>query len=205
MKRYLDSPTMPYLLYTVVLLFWLARLLFDGALNGLLSSMGSWANTIIKFVFFALPALLFINLNRLQTRGWWVGLAIGVVYFLLRLCSDFIVGDSRQHWQSWTSEIPRLADVVVEEVLFRLALLPLLERQLSFGLANLVQGLMFVGIHLPGWNLQGLPLTVILEFSLGVLVVGLVCGYLNKRTNSVWAGVAFHWCWNFTAGAVVLT
>jgi uncharacterized protein len=205
MKRYLDSPAMPYLLYAVVLLFWLLRLELDGALRGLLSPTGVWANTIIKLVFFVLPILFLINLKRLQTKGWWLGLAVGVVYFFLRFCADFVIGDSRQQWQPWTTELPKLADVIVEEVLFRLTLMPLLEKDHSFFVANLVQSLMFVGIHLPGWTLQGLLLTVMLNFSFGVFVVGLMCGYLNKRTDSVWAGVAFHWCWNFTAIAVVLT
>jgi membrane protease YdiL (CAAX protease family) len=205
MKRYLKSQAAPYLLYAAVLFLWLVRLQFDAVLHHLFSPTGVWADTIIKFVFFALPALFFMNPNRLQPRGWWLGLLVGLLYFGMRLSADVLFGDSEQRWQPWTSEIPRFADVLIEEMLFRLALLPLLEKQLSFRRANLVQGLMFIGVHLPGWSLQGLPLTVILEYSLGVLVVGLVCGYLNQRTHSIWAGVAFHWCWNFTAFAVVLT
>jgi uncharacterized protein len=199
-----QAKAMPYLLYLLVLVLWLARLGFDADLHNLLSPTGDWANTLLKFFVFVLPVFYFANRDRLQTRGWWVGLVVGVIYFLLRLVADFAIGDSKQHWQPWTNVISSLTEVIAEEVLFRLVLLSLLEKQLSFAAANGVQSLMFLGVHLPGWILQGLALATMLEFSVGVLVVGLMCGYLNKNTNTFWAGVAFHWCWNFTAVTVVL-
>jgi membrane protease YdiL (CAAX protease family) len=199
-----QAKALPYLLYLLVLVLWLARLWLDADLHNLLSPTGDWANTLLKFFVFVLPVVCFANRDRLQARGWWVGLAVGAVYFLLRLTADVVIGDSKQQWPPWTSEFSRLADVIAEEILFRLVLLSLLEKHLSFAAANGVQSLMFLGIHLPGWILQGLALATMLEFSVGVLVVGLMCGYLNKNTNTFWAGVAFHWCWNFTAVAVVL-
>jgi len=44
---------------------------------------------------------------------------------------------------------------VVEEIAFRGAILGSLNTRFRFGVANTLTGLLFLGIHLPGWFFQG--------------------------------------------------
>ena len=207
MKRILDSRHLPFVLFGLVFVFWLLRLALDAPLRNLFLFMGDWTNPIIKLVFFCLPALYFIHRPWLGqvARGWLVGSAFGLAYFALRLAQDQLFGNATQDWSPWLAALRHLIDgPIIEETLFRLALLPLLEKHRSFTNANIIQSLMFLAIHLLGWSWQRLPLSTILEFGVGVLIVGLICGWLTHKTQSVWAGVAFHWFWNLTALSLVM-
>ena len=95
------------------------------------------------------------------------------------------------------SMVPRIAaGALIEEVLFRLVLLRLLER--SFGIAGalLISSLVFGLAHLG--NAGATPWIAVL---LG-LELGLLFGAAYLLTRRIWMCTALHFAWNFVQGAV---
>lgn len=82
----------------------------------------------------------------------------------------------------------------VEEVYFRGFLLGALVPALGFWPANLASATLFALIHLPGWLAVGraaAPGPLALD-AVGVLALGLACGWLVGRTGSLWSAIVLH-------------
>lgn len=95
------------------------------------------------------------------------------------------------------SMVPRIAaGALIEELLFRLVLLRLLERSLGIGWALAVSSLVFGLAHLG--NAGATPLVGVL---LGV-ELGLLFGAAYLLTRRLWLCAALHFGWNFVQGAV---
>ncbi|MCA3224770.1 MAG: CPBP family intramembrane metalloprotease [Burkholderiales bacterium] len=95
------------------------------------------------------------------------------------------------------SMVPRIAaGALIEELLFRLVLLRLLERSFGVAWALAVSSLAFGLAHLG--NVGATPLIGVL---LGV-ELGLLFGAAYLLTRRIWLCVALHFAWNFVQGAV---
>jgi hypothetical protein len=97
-----------------------------------------------------------------------------------------------------TSSLRRIfiSAALPEEILFRGYVLRHLERVFPFWQANLFTAALFLAIHVPGWAYYGIGSPV---NALSVFIVGLICGALTRRSNSVWSAVAFHMLNNLAA------
>jgi membrane protease YdiL (CAAX protease family) len=79
-----------------------------------------------------------------------------------------------------------------EEVLFRGFILNELREIASFRWANLIAALLFVLVHWPNWLWTRELQSQLLVDSLSIIILSCFLGYLVKRTNSLWPGVAAH-------------
>jgi uncharacterized protein len=96
-----------------------------------------------------------------------------------------------------TSMVPKIAaGALIEELLFRLVLLRLLERSFGIAWALAVSSLVFGLAHLG--NAGATPLIGVL---LG-LELGLLFGAAYLLTRRIWLCTALHFAWNFVQGAV---
>jgi membrane protease YdiL (CAAX protease family) len=88
----------------------------------------------------------------------------------------------------------------VEEAFFRGLVQTELTERLRFAMANVVTSLLFVAIHLPHWLwMHGFD-SGLWRMSAGVFFVGLVTGYLTRRTGSIWPAAAWHTANNTLTG-----
>jgi membrane protease YdiL (CAAX protease family) len=80
-----------------------------------------------------------------------------------------------------------------EEVVFRGFYLPAFVARFGFARANVLQALLFLGIHLPGWALSGRLFNHgALQLCASIAFFGLITGWLLRRTRSLWTCMLFH-------------
>ena len=87
---------------------------------------------------------------------------------------------------------------IAEEIVFRGFLLRKLWTNSSFKIAIVSSSLLFVFIHYPIWFVRGRTLSI--DFLIGsfyIFVLGLLQGYIYKKTNSLWACIISHSFHNF--------
>jgi membrane protease YdiL (CAAX protease family) len=98
---------------------------------------------------------------------------------------------------AWTA-----GSAFVEEVFFRGLVLGELSERSRFWVANATSALLFVLVHWPYWLWnRGLDAAVLRD-SVGVFIMGLVLGYLVKKTGSIWPGTFLHTLSNCVSGAL---
>jgi|GEM_PF-347271 len=84
---------------------------------------------------------------------------------------------------------------VVEELVFRGAVMGALMKRYRFAAANVLTSLLFVGAHVPGWHFLGVlgeRLTQPVGGALSIFFLGLIFGYVVKRSRSIAAGMIAH-------------
>ncbi len=89
---------------------------------------------------------------------------------------------------------------LIEEITFRGAVLGALETRMHFTMANLVTGILFLLIHLPGWYFEGFltaGFTAAAGAALGILLLGWILGFVAHRSKSVVAATLAHMLNNF--------
>lgn len=107
------------------------------------------------------------------------------------------VGTMGKLWAVATSMLPRIAaGAIIEEVLFRLILLTLLERPFGRDWALVLSSLLFGLAHLG--NAGATPLIAVM---LGA-ELGLLFGAAYLLTRRLWLCAALHLAWNFMQGPV---
>ncbi len=91
-----------------------------------------------------------------------------------------------------------------EEVVFRGFLLTKLAESSRFWIANLLQGSLFLAIHLPGWWLAGqFAFPGIIRIGGFVFLFGIFLGWVLKRSGSLWACMILHSANNFSSFAII--
>jgi membrane protease YdiL (CAAX protease family) len=83
-----------------------------------------------------------------------------------------------------------IAAPLIEEFVFRGFILRILDKEISFILANLITTILFTAIHFPGWIIWGEGINV--ESTLSVFAVSFIWGILFKKTNSLHTTVFAH-------------
>jgi hypothetical protein len=86
-----------------------------------------------------------------------------------------------------------------EELLFRGFVLPKLNESLPFWPANLLQAALFAAIHWPNWLWVGGLHWSLVPPSISIFILGVLLGWLTRRTNSIWPAVVVHMVNNFIA------
>jgi uncharacterized protein len=171
----------------------------------------------LKFILWVLPAMTYVLWHdrqnpfitmkvstRVDRRGVLIGVGISVVYLTSITLFEYLT--SHQSLAPLFRAAPltilgTLASIsfspVSEELLFRGFVLPRLNEKTRFWPANLVQAVLFVAIHWPNWIWVGGFHWSLVTTSVSILLLGLLFGWLTRRTNSIWPGVAVHIANNF--------
>ncbi|MBW7863251.1 MAG: CPBP family intramembrane metalloprotease [Candidatus Hydrogenedens sp.] len=160
----------------------------------------------MKLLLWVLPALLLIRLSgksvgevmgfhRARAIAVWgggVGLVLGITALAAKTLGSQPLFPPSLSWSLFSGV---LVAPIVEELTFRGALLGPLCGRFGFWTANTITGLLFLGIHLPGWHFQGRlaeNLTNPVGGALSVFLLGLLFGYVAHKSRSVAAGTLTH-------------
>lgn len=149
--------------------------------------------------------------NARKALIWGIGIgALMIVYQVTRVLVLQGAGGfhNRIGKETWPSDIwmlikynANLYSVVLifcEEVVFRGFLLQKLQGISKFWLANMIQSIAFVLIHVQGWIfLHQFALPTSLSPMLGILIVALILGAVFKKSGSLWACILIHFCADF--------
>lgn len=136
-----------------------------------------------------------LALRRVKESLLWggiVGLIWGGKAPLLRLVMHQPVHPIVWDWSFVTAVVYA---PLVEEITYRGAIQTGLLTRMPFAAANLITGLLFLSIHLPGWYFEGAfgtSLINVLSQALGVLLLGWIFGWVAKRSKSLAASTLTH-------------
>lgn len=162
---------------------------------------------LVRLALWTAPVLLFLALEKRPVldylklrRGVLLGLAWGAAFGALILAGnivarfvmtgswhlDFHIGLGR-----WVGPVALVG--LSEEVAFRGFFLQKFVERMGFARANLLQALLFLLMHVPGWVLLGrFRFPAALQSAATVLLFALFAGWLLRRTNSLWACMVAH-------------
>ncbi len=174
-------------------------------------------SNIVKFLVWVLPAIAYLlwleRANPLTTmkistpvdkRGLLIGIVVSILYFTLVLVSEKfktgrtlapLLDASAGVWMMTLAQV--FFSPIFEEMMFRGFVLPKLSSHMEFWWANVIQALLFMAMHLPNWITVNGFQPKLLGMSASVLVIGLLLGWLLRRTNSLWPPVVVHIINNF--------
>jgi uncharacterized protein len=180
------------------------RLVFSNGLKFVL-----WVLLAAAFVFWhdrQNPLRIMKASTRVDWRGLLIGTGVSIIYLSGIILFEYITS---QHTLTALLQaapltiLGTLAGVffspVSEELFFRGFVLPKLNENMSFWAANLVQAGLFGAIHWPNWIWTGGMHWSLVTTSASILLLGLLFGWLTRRTNSIWPAVGVHIANNFLA------
>lgn len=200
------TPSLVVIIFFFIVLF-IARVVDNNILGSWQSqhipegALSSWLWAIIKASYWCLPIIVILALRgRLRSylgakfsvslRHSWLLLIIPLWAVLALINPSNGPPDLSYH--HLINAV--LATPFIEEFVFRGFILDGLMRIYSFHRANLIQAILFALIHLPYFYAIGQfdhP-TAMLAHLASIAVLGLVCGYLAKRTQSLLPAVVLH-------------
>ena len=167
-------------------------------------------SAVIKIVIWVIPVILLVKImennnpfSYLRLRHtsrkslkWTVLVSFALIFYfvinliVLRNNIDFQLG-----FHEWLNMI--LLVGITEEIVFRGFLLRKLLDSFSFWMANTIIAFLFVSIHFPIWFYKGLfESPYILSSILTVFVLGLIFGFVYKKSNSLWSVIILHSLYN---------
>lgn len=168
-------------------------------------------SAMIKIIIWVIPVIILVKMveksNPFSYLGlrhhfrkgvkWagWLSLVFITYFIVLHLLVlkndiDFQIG-----FNEWLNTI--LLVGITEEIVFRGFLLRKLMEFYSFWKANIMTSLLFVSIHFPIWFYKGLfEFPYILSSIITAFVLGLIFGFIYKKTNSLWSVIIIHSLYN---------
>ncbi|OMC82259.1 hypothetical protein BK128_20625 [Viridibacillus sp. FSL H7-0596] len=168
-------------------------------------------SAVIKVVIWIIPVLLLVKItekgvpfsylglrhNYINGLKWacWVSLVL-ISYFVIL---NFTILDNnvdfRIGFNEWLNTI--LLVGITEEIVFRGFLLRKLMDSFKFWIANTITSLLFVSIHFPIWFYKGLfEFPYIFTASLTAFILGIIFGYVYKKSGSLWSVIVIHSLYN---------
>jgi membrane protease YdiL (CAAX protease family) len=147
--------------------------------------------------------LVYLKLNKNILKGILWGAAIGGSIFLFNVLASYlmigkVLFNGRISEELWIKAI--LLVGLSEEVLFRGFILQKVSNIFGFWTGNLVSAFLFLLIHIPGWimtnNMQS-PMNMIT-----LVLLGLIFGFVLKKSNSLWGSMVAHSINNYTSLAI---
>ncbi len=165
-----------------------------------------FAGTTLLFLLFVTDEkpLSFLRLTANVRKGLIWGVLTGLIYASLIVGRAVFFGA-----ENFSSKGVSIADWLttitvspfIEEVAFRGFLLQKFEKVINFPAANFVTALLFVAIHFPRWiTRDGANLFPSKGMAMAeIFILGLLLGFLFKRTNSLWACFLLHAANNLAA------
>lgn len=160
----------------------------------------------MKLLFWILPSLMLIRMSGLTLKkliglehkntivfwGVGTGLMLGATALAAKAWAQQPLFAPSPGWAFFSGV---LIAPIVEEITFRGAVLGAFSSRYSFATANVIASLFFLSIHLPGWYFQGClwsNLSNPLGGALSILLLGLLFGYVARKSNSVAAATICH-------------
>lgn len=180
----------------------------NGVIIPTLFRLATWTLPVFVVLLFArTDPFDYLRLRKDLRRGFAWGAVIGLTIVGLNWLG---AGLSKQRWDIildfglnlWIG--PVLLVGLSEEVLFRGFLLRKLTERISFLRANLFQASLFLLIHVPGWAFLGqFRYPAIIHPACYVFGLGLLLGFVLKKSNSLWGCMVIHSLSNFASLAIV--
>jgi len=167
--------------------------------------------TALKVLLWIVPALFLICLSGRTVRdvlglsrwrhaflcGGGVGLLLGLTSMIAKAVEHRPLLSVRLTWPFFSAVV---IAAVLEEFLFRGAVLGALVQRYRFVVANLTTAAFFLGLHLIGWHFQGRlwqNLASPAGGALAVFLLGLVFGFVVHKGKSLLASILGHGLNNF--------
>ena len=208
------------LFFLIFYIVWAVRATWFYSVVDLSIDAHSWRlvfSILIKFVLWVVPAVgLLIWVDRenpfialaITTPVKWkdliFSLIVSALYFVVIFFFEYLVTHRTllPLIQAPSSKLlSNLLSVffspIVEELLFRGYVFYKFESRFSFWSANLIQAFLFTAMHWPNWIWTGGVQISLVATSLGVFIVGLLLGWVRKRTGSIFPPIIVHITNNF--------
>jgi len=168
-------------------------------------------SAIIKIIIWVIPVILLVkiteNSNQFSYLGllhnfakglkWagWTSLALISYFVFLNLAVLKNIIDFQLGFNEWLNTI--LLVGIIEEIVFRGFLLRKLMDSFRFWLANTITALLFASIHFPIWIYKGqFEFPYILNSIITAFVLGIIFGFIYKKSNSLWSVIIIHSLYN---------
>lgn len=131
----------------------------------------------------------YLGLVRFRS-GTGAGLVVGAAFVALAAAIDVFTRSYTWPHPEWGSLNALIVAPLFEAIVFRgFALTTLEESGFRFWPANAIAGILFLGLHLPGWQFTtGLGSSSV-TVGASVVIVAMVAGYAKRRSGSTWASV----------------
>lgn len=175
----------------------------------------AWVNThlaqslywlAMKILIWVLPALYVIRYSGStfhETMGFgrpraalgWgigIGLCLALITVAVKRVTHQQLLSTPLSWSLFTAVI---VAPVTEEIAFRGAVLPALQRRLGFFSANLITALLFTAAHVPGWYFRHSLMSNLrspVGGAVSVFLLGFVFGWVAHKSKSVSGGILTH-------------
>ncbi len=168
-------------------------------------------SAIIKITIWVIPVILLVKvvekkkplsylglLNFRKGLKWaiWGFLILAIYFFTLNV----VILNNDIHltigFNEWINTIILVG--LIEEIVFRGFILRKFMEDFEFWKANTITSILFVFIHFPIWFYKGLfGFPYIVGASITAFVLGLVFGWIYKKSNSLWSVIIIHSLYNF--------
>ncbi|WP_167751495.1 CPBP family intramembrane glutamic endopeptidase [Lentibacillus salicampi] len=165
----------------------------------------------IKIVVWVLPVLWLVTAVEKRNPLTYLGLSVNVSkglkwagWFTLALAVCFlmanvlILGNGINldlGFDEWLNTIIIVG--ITEEIVFRGFILNKCMEMFNFWKANIITSLLFVSIHFPIWIYEGLfQFPYVIGTTVNVFVVGVLFGYVYKKSGSLWSVIIIHSMYN---------
>ncbi|MFC0475557.1 lysostaphin resistance A-like protein [Robertmurraya beringensis] len=176
--------------------------LFEGATTSLLNGsikVFVWAVPVCIIIKFQLNSnpFTYLKLNVNVKKGLLLGIGSSFLMGLYLVINTMINKELPSSFSLTFNEVLNtvLLAGLLEELMFRGFILQEIHKRLDFWKSNMLTALLFVAIHYPVWIRLGTFFHF--ETHLYIFLVGLLFGYVYKRTGSLWAAIILHSAHNF--------
>jgi len=166
----------------------------------------------VKFLIWVAPVFLYLIFvdrvepfgylkltTRINPRGLLVAAAVSAAYFAMVIAVSPLIGGRGFDalLKAEPANVARTLGLISisplwEEILFRGFVLNKLSSRLRFFHANLLTGVLFSMAHWPYWLYSGMEPLMFARLAGNVFFLGVVFGYVFKKSNSIWPAVAVH-------------
>ncbi len=200
-KQFILYLALFFLTWTLARLFWIKPGI-ETVPAGLLEAAVKTAIWVIPvFVYLSkldrVNPLTYLRLNNKPKAVLWTINAIiitaGILYVGNHILggAEFRVAEGFSRWLN-----PVILAGITEEIVFRGFILQKFMSAMKFYKANLLTALLFLLIHYPIWIAQGIATDFFIMNSLSIFILGLIWGYLFKRSGSLWPVIIYHTTYN---------
>jgi membrane protease YdiL (CAAX protease family) len=138
----------------------------------------------------SINSLEFLKLKCNIKNGVKWGILLGFAFILIELAKYYLTGKTINFFMDVYYWIGGILVGFFEEIPFRGFLQQKIESLTNFWAANIITNIIFMLHHFPKWIYTRYEL--ILMNSIFVVFLGLVFGFVFKKTKSLWSVVIFH-------------
>ncbi|WP_077296594.1 CPBP family intramembrane glutamic endopeptidase [Virgibacillus pantothenticus] len=167
-------------------------------------------SAMIKIVIWVIPVMLLVKIMEKSVPFSYLGLRhnfrkglkwaswVSLVFIAYFVVLNFTVLDNRIDFRigfnEWLNTV--LLVGITEEIVFRGFLLRKLIDTFKFWTANIITALLFASIHFPIWFYKGLSFPHMLSSTITAFVLGIIFGFVYKKSNSLWSAIIVHSLYN---------